>query len=436
MLLRFSAKNHASIKDLQEISWIASTQLKEELSHTSDNVLTRNPSLEVLPVLVLYGANAAGKTNILDALVAFSAGIEGLAGDLTKTIGFRPFALDDESHLEPSIYEADVAVNGTRYTYGYAHNATGIVQEWLYSFPKGARNTLFERDFTGDEPHVYFGPSFKPIDRTLRSIAERSNTLLLAHAESINHSMMLPVWLALSYKVLAVRLSNGPMPETALAQQLKDHHCRDEIVQFLSNIDAGITDYSVTKEESSESRKEVFRRLAEFMKTNFNTVVPPDANPDEEYRLTFTHLGVDGKKYEIPYSDESMGTRYLASLLGPMMIALAVGGVLVVDEIATNLHTKLSEKIIKLFTSSTSNPMRAQLIFSTHDTNLLSRDLLRRDEVWFAEKNDAGETSVYPLTDFSARAKENIEKGYLEGRYGAIPFFGRDLSLIKECRES
>jgi uncharacterized protein len=109
---------------------------------------------------------------------------------------------------------------------------------------------------------------------------------------------------------------------------------------------------------------------------------------------------------------------------------LVLGGVLLIDEIATNLHTKLGEKIIQHFTDPELNPNHAQLVFSTHDTNLLSGDLLRRDEVWFSEKNEIGETCVYPLTDFSARKKENIEKGYLEGRYGAIPFFGRDLTLV------
>jgi AAA15 family ATPase/GTPase len=111
-------------------------------------------------------------------------------------------------------------------------------------------------------------------------------------------------------------------------------------------------------------------------------------------------------------------------MLAPILSALKTGKTVVIDEITTTLHTKLSEEIIKLFASPNTNTNNAQFIFSTHDTNLLSSSAMRRDEIWFAEKNSQGKTSIYPLSDFQTRKSDNLERGYLQGRFGAIPFFG------------
>lgn len=430
MLLRFSAQNHRSIKHAQEISWVAATQLRDELPHAVTGRLQREPSAGILPVLVLYGANAAGKSNMLDALVTFAVGVEEADGDWTgdKRIMYEPFGLDEESKLQPTTFEADVEIEGVRYSYGYSFNNAGIVREWLYSYPKKARNVLFQRDFLSESPHAYFGPSLKDVDKTLKQMGEVSTSLLLTRTLHLEHRQLTPI--AKYFNLLLGRVRMTEAAEESIAKRLYDFPGKDRLLKFLTNIDAGIVDYEIEQTDTSESRLEMFTKMSAFMRETFQVELPAEMRQEKEHRLYFKHRGADGKIYRLRYGVESSGTKQLINLLLPLTITLVYGGVLLIDEIATNLHTKLGEKIIQHFTDPKLNPRHAQLVFSTHDTNLLSCDLLRRDEVWFSEKNEVGETCVYPLTDFSARRKENIEKGYLEGRYGAIPFFGRDLTLV------
>jgi len=123
----------------------------------------------------------------------------------------------------------------------------------------------------------------------------------------------------------------------------------------------------------------------------------------------------------MPFDQESEGTKTLFSLAGPILVALHGGGVLVVDELDRSLHTQLAKRIVTMFNDPATNPNNAQLVFNTHDTNLLDTDVLRRDQIWFTEKGSDGATRLFPLTDFRARKYENLERGYLQGRYGAVP---------------
>jgi hypothetical protein len=165
------------------------------------------------------------------------------------------------------------------------------------------------------------------------------------------------------------------------------------------------------------------------------------AEPDEEVianslqqagtHVELQHLRSDGPSVGLPFESESQGTQTLVALAGPLSQALRNGYLLMVDELDTSLHPRLVAELVKLFQSPVSNPKQAQLVFSTHDTSLLGSlvgeaPILDRDQVWFVEKDQSGATSLYPLTDFSPRRLENLERGYLQGRYGAVPFFQED----------
>ncbi|OBP73266.1 hypothetical protein BAE42_14135 [Mesorhizobium loti] len=143
-----------------------------------------------------------------------------------------------------------------------------------------------------------------------------------------------------------------------------------------------------------------------------------------------------GKQVFFNLDKESAGTRRLLALLAPIFAALDHGGLIVIDEIDASLHTRACEAILALFSSTEFNANGAQLIATTHDTNILSSNLLRRDQIWFCEKGDTGETALFPLTDLRTRATDNIEKGYLQGRFGAIPFAGSPSQLLKTLRDA
>lgn len=438
MLLRFGVQNHLSIRDYQELSCVASGGY-DDLTHTIHLSELRHKEKEFLPVVAIYGANAAGKSNILDAISFFVKAIRRsyFDWDDMEKLPQTPFSLDTNSRDKESSYDCDVIIDAVRYHYGFALTEKMVTKEWLHSFPKGTRNIIFQRDFTETaETDVYFGPSLKKMTTSWRSIANNSKTLMLSAAEKKEneHHLLTPVLKYFRNNLVSVRIGDE-RNEAVIAEEIANDAIRDRLSAALKTADFGIVGIELVTSTVPEEAFELTRNLFEFFNSQFeknptsSTRLPLPSK--ERTRIFFRHAGCEGKSYLVRYDDESSGTRYLMGLLVPVIAALENGATLIVDEITTNLHTKLSEKIVELFTSFETNKTNAQFVFSTHDTNLLSRDLLRRDEIWFAEKDREGATTIYPLSDFKTRKADNIEKGYLQGRFGAIPFMGDIGNLLR-----
>ena len=188
MLLRFGVENHLSIRDYQELSCVASRGY-DDLPHTISVPDIRGKELEVLPVIAVYGANAAGKSNLLDALAYFARSIRRSHRDWDEleSLPHPCFTLDNNCSDRESTYECDVLIDGIRHQYGFALNHRTINKEWLYSFPKGIRNILFQRSFSSDAVESYFGPTLKGITGTWKALAEKRKTLLLSAAGNAEH---------------------------------------------------------------------------------------------------------------------------------------------------------------------------------------------------------------------------------------------------------
>jgi AAA15 family ATPase/GTPase len=202
-------------------------------------------------------------------------------------------------------------------------------------------------------------------------------------------------------------------------------------VAFLSEIGTGVDGYRFTEAEMSADAIEVLTPLRSYLaKQNPEAKVLDKL--DKFHVIQLSHQSAQGEEVFLDFDNESRGTRRLLFLLQPAMRVLETGGVLIVDEIDASLHTKACEAIIALFSSKEKNRAGAQLIATTHDTNLLRSPLLRRDQIWFTEKGPDQATHLYPLTDFHTRQGDNIEKGYLQGRYGAIPFSGSPSELLEK----
>lgn len=431
MLIRFGVRNHLSVRDYQELSCVASHAL-EDLDHLFEMRSESFKDKKFLPVLALYGANAAGKSNLLNAFLFFNQAIIKSYSNWEerKSLPHPHFALDTESKSEASSYECDVMINAVRYQYGFSLNRETVLNEWLYFYPKGARNILFQRSFSPDpksEVDIYFGPSLRKINDLWRSIAKNTRTLLLSAAGKKDHAhdQLTPIFHYFRDRFQFVHIKED-VNEFFLAEQVQRENIQDRLTTVLKKADFGIVGIEIRKDVVEEKQKNFILGLKSLMKENLGPGVFDDDFDleDERLRINFVHACSDGSTHTLSYDEESSGTRYLLSLLVPVISALENGKTLIVDEITTNLHTKLSEQIVALFTSKEINTTNAQFIFSTHDTNLLSRELLRRDEIWFTEKSKEGATTVYPLTDFKTRKSDNIEKGYLQGRFGAIPFVG------------
>jgi hypothetical protein len=424
MLLKFSARNYLSLRDETEVSFVAAP-----LKELSDCLIS-SPYTDhgVLPVIALYGANASGKSNTLLAL-SFIRRFILTSFKRDADIPVRPFLLDDRSIRDSSHFVVDFVNEGIRYQFGAELTRQQVIREWLYQYPKKTRQVLYER--TGDE--FKFGRALSGSNRQIQSIT-RSNSLFLSAAATSAHPLLAPISEFFRTKlILKLTTSMGGDESTAVELE-QDSDLRSEVVRYLSLADTGVADIRIKRTPIPEETR---GNLAEFLGVLKKVVgePPPEVNlPSDEFniKIELGHASGDEQVRFLEFSDESLGTRYLLKLLPPMLKALKSGSVLVLDEITTSLHTLLARQLTSLFHDKRINKTGAQLIFSTHDTNLLAPGLLRRDEIWFAEKGRDGATVVFPLTDIRTKNTDNIERGYIQGRFGAIPFIQAPSVLIHD----
>lgn len=421
MLLQFRVENHRSLRDELRLSLSAAS-----FGGVDDARLIRTPGVPeaLLPAIAIYGANASGKTNVLHALAFMREAVllSYRAWDPEGGVQVEPFALSAR-RADPSMYEVDVVVDGTRYRYGFVCSAQRIEEEWLFAWPNGHKQTWIERE--GDDYH--FGRNLSGDNEAIRKLT-RSNSLFLAAAAQNNHVQLMPLfrWFramqvdfrrARPFAVPYAWLAAGDVASTQLSLfgeerggGGKEPSDRDSILELLRAADTGIIDVRV---EDSEREKAL-----------------RGGSPRRPPKILFRHRSAENGDEGIwlPLEVESSGTMALIELAPRLTRALAAGGVLCIDEMEASLHPMLALSLLRLFQDAARNPGGAQLVFTTHDTNLLGTTLgeppLRRDQIWFTEKDDTGATQLYPLTDFHPRKHENLERGYLQGRYGAIPFLG------------
>ena len=407
MLFRFGVSNHLSIRDYQELS-LAASSLKERQEELINCAAAPNGS--VLPAVVIYGANASGKSNLINAMetmigmVLFSQTKGKPSGGVPR----HPFRLDDNSPRSPSRFDIDFLIDGVRYHYGFETSDSAFETEWLYAFPKSHRQTLFER--TGDE--FRFGRGLKGQNRIIASLT-RPNSLFISAAAQNGHEQLSKVF---SYFRSIRGDQNIAASEEEVSERLTGEEIDRRVIDFLRKIDTGVIDYRLGESEFSEKDLGISRELFTLLAKHASEEPPKWAT------IELAHRGRGDASFYLDMERESAGTRRLLIVLALAFRALDEGAPLFIDELDASLHTQAAEAVLKLFCSRDTNPKGAQLIATTHDTNLLASSLLRRDEVWFTEKDTEGATRLYPLTDIRTRRGDNIEKGYLQGRYGGVPF--------------
>ncbi|MDP1858853.1 MAG: ATP-binding protein [Gemmatimonadaceae bacterium] len=422
MLLRFRVENFRSLKGKQELSLIAS-----KLGDTADGLLEfPGVDVAVLPVAAVYGANASGKSSVLLAMSYMHDAVIQSHRRWSPEGGVprEPFTLDLESRLTPSTFEVDLLLDGTRYEYGFAVDSERVVGEWLVAFPSGRPQKWFTRDVNAKQEYR-FSRELAGENSAIRKLT-RSNSLYLSAAAQNNHAMLRPIydWFARSLIVVADRERELLSMQTVKLMEKSEF--RSGVVRLLGLADVGVSGVDVSLEELPPEAL----RLAQALfpdNSGFQMKLQPDFRIP---RIKLQHTTTSGHESEIAFEEESRGTQALFGLAGPILLALSEGSTLLVDELDTSLHPLLAIEIVKMFGRRETNPRNAQLVFNTHDTNILECGLLRRDQVWFTEKNEDGETQLYPLTDFRARKEENLERGYLQGRYGAVPFLSGAEGLI------
>lgn len=424
MLLRLGVSNYRSIRDYIELSLMASDAIKDKGTDLLD---LRGAKHRVLPVIVVYGANAAGKSSIHLALGSMGAHVLNSFRRLEAgaSIPRSPFALDNISKDKPTRFDCDFVINGVRYHYGYEFNDKEFEKEWLYSFPEGYRRTLFNRDSLNSE--IEFGKHLKGKNRSIEELM-RPNSLFLSVAAQSSHEELTKVYDFFRRSIAGIGAS---LNATSVQKDIGSNN-DPRLIPFLKTADTGIAGLEIREEAQSEEAKKLILALKNTLMSEMSEEAGNSFKEDElsKTAVFFKHIGEDGELFELPFSRESQGTKRLSKVFLSVYKALDNGTFLSIDEIDTSLHTLLSMKLVSLFTSKVTNPRGAQLIATTHDTNLLCSGVIRRDQIWFAEKATDGSTQIYPLTDIATRNTDNLEKGYLQGRFGAIPYFGDVTALL------
>ncbi|TYE90527.1 AAA family ATPase [Klebsiella pneumoniae] len=420
MLIEFRVKNFRSLRDEQVLSLVASKDKTLQDTHTQATGISAAPA--VLRSAVVYGANASGKSNLIKAL-QYMRGVvteSATAMQPSQTFAVQQFRLDAVSVGQPSEFEVTFLNDGVRYQYGFAMTTQRIVSEHLLVYKSFKPQHWFTRRFDADtSKDIYdFGPGLKG-PKNLWEGATRPNALFLSMAVQLNSESLRPLfdWFLNHLVIFNEQAQLSPQMSIEL---LKKADGRKEICNFLSSADISIADIDV------ETRK-VPGQAIHFDLMAGKTEVRSEEM--EEHKVLFHHVTEQGKAV-FDIMDESNGTRNLLFLAAPVLNNLNKGLTLVIDELDNSLHTLLVRELVRLFHRPEINTGGAQLIFTTHDTSLLDApNLFRRDQVWFVEKDRDQTSTLVSLSEFSPRKNEALERGYLMGRYGGVPFLDHTLGL-------
>lgn len=426
MLIEFKFSNYRSFRDEACLSMepMGLSKMKECLLPCKTGNL--------LPSAAIFGKNGGGKTNVIRAFwfgVKFICNAQRTQHE-TASVPVQPFLLDDTAQDSPTSFEFSYVLDDIKYLYGFSATRTEIVREYLYHWPKGQTALVFDRsrqDFT-----FRAGPDKKK--RELISEAVAPNQLYFSVACTMNEKTCMTAMRWFREHLLFSR------DYTDLSGQLMEHSGNPAMLQAIKRYaveaDLGIQDMKFeVKSTELTTAEQLPSNLPDDIKNALERFLQAlaDAPNDSERKLqvgemnvTSLHSGLDSegneRLYSLPLEVESDGTRQLMALAPAIERVLDCGGVLLVDELENRMHPLLMQLIVSKFQNSRSNPKHGQLIFTTHNTELLDGDFIRKDQIYFVDKDPkSGSSSLYSISELSTTTNENIRKGYLLGKYGATP---------------
>ncbi len=401
MLIEFSVENFKSFRDRTTLSLVAAARLHDDPALDQPNVVMVSPKLSLLKVAALYGANASGKSNLAAAFQIFR-GFVGSSTDLERRPMAEPFLLSKEKREQPSVFEIVFTQEDAQWRYGFAVRREQVVEEWLFVARSPRETMLFEREGAV----IRRGVSFRKGSPLLESDGS------LKRPEALFLSLLAEIGVEEGQVVAGFILNQCRLLNDILDERLLPFtsRCMDSgryaswMKQLYHALDLGFDDIRVRSDrdaDSTEGKKQL----------RLETV----------HRLTDSATGEE--EVIFPLQWESAGTQKIVALSGPLADTLAQGRTLFADELDARLHPRLTEHLVSLFQSKETNPKNAQLIFVTHDTNLLDSHQFRRDQVWFISKDRHGASKLYSLGEFKGlRKNRDFEEDYLAGRFGALPF--------------
>ena len=437
MLILFSAENYRSIAGEQTLSMVASKQCGRERDKERrairENKLIRErfPGLantSYLRTAAVYGSNASGKTTLVSAIGLMRTMVNTSAANSNrKGLLYYPFKLDQGYAERPTTFFVSFVWGGIRYEYEFSYNERAIVSESLYSFPKGRPRKIFMRSAGENGPEIN-APGF----RAGKAVASLLNddclflSFIYAHPNFAGYESVKNVGDFFERGLIVIDGGLDGFSRTARVLEGSEGTDRQRMMmrKLVSGADVGITDAEVREEGFFERairlRDAAGKTADQYAREAEAEAMRPPEGIGTSKRVVFTHGAGDGQ-HEFEAYEESLGTRRLFDLSGYIAQAYETDATLVVDGLDSSLHPLLALNIINLFQSKAAVGSHAQLVFTAHQIAFLMNDVLDRDQIWFTKKGDVGNMSLYPLSDYSPRKGESIWKGYLLGRYDAVP---------------
>jgi uncharacterized protein len=428
MLIDFSVQNYRSIKNNVTLSAIASkprmrrASKRGKIAQPDDEIAKPysipGRSIDLLPVIGIFGANASGKTNVvlaLEDLLGYMA-FGGAKSPLGSVEGFVPFMFDKRCRKAPTRMQLRVSTrDGVIYEYFLEVRASHVEKErlkYIPAYPKRMLSRLvFERNWSAKRKRYEWnngkllGENYKELQSSLN---EREPFIhFLTQRLKVEALQPLAKWV---YNKWPGELRFQSLGERMLVPKILHDApiVKDAVVGLIRSFDTGIDNIEVER------------------------AIESDNSSVEEMTIWATHK-IGSEIFRLPFSEESTGTQRLCELASKMLLAFISGALMIGDELSSSVHPNITRRLIELFQSEKTNSKRAQLLFTSHDNTLQKSGLLRRDQIWFTEKKSDGSTDLYPLTDFRPRNDLAIDKAYLDGRFGAVPIIPQDLGpLVKQ----
>jgi len=419
-LLRFTVENFRSIAERKTINFVPDSIKDEPKSNVCEV-----EGFSYLRTAAIYGANSSGKSNLVDAIACMSAIIvKSVKVNDKERLPFVPFRLNRKNAQLPTLYEVDAVIGGVRYKYSFSNIESKIISEQLILVGKSSEKPLFIRTEDGIGVDEKLFPEGKGLEdrtndnRLFVSLAGQlggkiSNSIINFFGSTINTLSGLDTG---NYSTYTKFMLNENLPG---CDDMKGFFKRVQL--GFSNLTTTVRDFDAS-ELPADMTREMKKGLAKSLAGKQMVQVFSSHNIYDE-----DGQAIDSEIFD--FADmESAGTQKLFDMAGPIFDTLLRGSILVVDELDAKMHPLISRELVSLFNDSKRNPFGAQLIFTTHDTNLLSSNLLRRDQIWFTEKDQQERTDVYSMRHIvlpdgtKPRGDGNVERNYIKGRYGAIPY--------------
>ncbi|BAZ29756.1 hypothetical protein NIES4074_22030 [Cylindrospermum sp. NIES-4074] len=434
MLIEFSIGNYRSFKDKVTFSMVAANIVAKEKELDDNNVFAVDDELKLLKSAAIYGANASGKSNIAKALNFMKWFMINSSKETqsTEKIRVEQFKLSTETEAQASFFEIVFILDDKKYRYGFEATKEDVVSEWLFVVPKLRETRLFERVYDGNSSTFNLSKRLKAEGIYPRT---RHNALFLSVAAQFNVEIAENIlnWLTKKLNIVS-GLDDGEYLNYTVNYLAENNDNKEDVIQLIKNLDLGIREIKIKEAQKNiySEPKSIVERL-EFLRVKIEEVINEKASLINTWHQKFDEQGnyVSMELFDLN-DQESEGTKKIVAIAGLLVDTLKNGKVLIFDEFDARLHPLISKAIVELFNSKETNYNNAQLIFMTHDTNLLSNKIFRRDQIWFTEKNKYGATDLYSLVEYKVRNDASFESDYIKGRYGAIPFIGNLSQIIGE----